>query len=123
MIHRPFPITVIGALLISSGILSCWGIVSTARIITEVSGWSQMFSHKGALFAVLVASSAVEIIAGINILLGKNWARVLWTCWYILDLGLKFFLSIETPLSFQIVQLAFIFFLFRAEANSFFETD
>ncbi len=120
MIHRPPPITVVGAILISLGILSGWGIFSTARIVTATDG---LFSRNGELFIVLVLASAIELISGVNILRGKNWARVLWTGWYILDIGLKFFLSIQTPLSFQVVQLAFIFFLFRPEADAFFETD
>jgi hypothetical protein len=82
-----------------------------------------MFSRNGELFALIVVATAIELIAGVNILRGKNWARVLWTSWYILDLGLKFVLSIETPMTFQVVQLAFIFFLFRPEADAFFETD
>jgi hypothetical protein len=123
MIHRPSSITITGAVLLSLGIMSGWGIISTARVLTETYGWSGMFSRDGALFMFRAASSAIELVAGANILRGKNWARVLWTCWYILDLGLKFFLSIETPIPFQLAQLAFIFFLFRPEAHAFFETD
>lgn len=123
MLHRPPSITFIGAILISLGILNGWGIASTVRITTEMSAWSQMFSRDGELFALLTVATAIELIAGINILRGKNWARVLWTSWYVIDLGLKFFLSIQTPIPFQIVLLAFIYFLFRPDADAFFETD
>ncbi len=120
MIHRPLTVTVVGAILISLGILSAWGITSTARVVLNTDGF---FSRGGALFILLAVTSAIEMIAGVKILRGKNWARVLWTCWYILDLGLKFYLSIQTPIPFQLIQLAFIFFLFRPEADAFFETD
>ena len=123
MIHRPLSITVIGALLIGWGLLNAWGAYRTVRIVDEVSGWSNMFSRDGVLFALVVVNGIVEIVAGFGILLGKNWARALWTSWYILDLALKFSLGIGTPMIVQVIQLVFIYFLFRPDADAFFETD
>jgi hypothetical protein len=121
MLHRPLSITLIGLILLSWGIFDAMGVVSTVRLVTGEGGWSEMVSRDGFLLALVVVAGVVEFLAGANILRGKNWARVLWAGWCVLDLILKYFLGLDTPLLTLGIQFFALLFLLTPEADAFFE--
>ncbi len=74
---------------------------------------------------MLVISGGIKLVAGINILRGANWARLLWAIWYVLDLLVSTSLSLDKNFSLTsfIIQFLVILFLFLPGANEYFTQE
>jgi hypothetical protein len=125
MRSRPLSVTVVGVILIWWGVVTVWRILSIAGLagLVAVNGlWSETRSSDGLLFVTLVVAAGIEFVAGVNILRGANWARMLWSVWCVFHIFLSFLLSLDKNLSLgpMIIQFFIILFLFLPRANEYF---
>ena len=125
MRKRPLSVTVVGLILIWWGVVTVWRILSIVGLagLVAVNGlWSETRSSDGLLFVVLIVTTGIDLVAGVNILRGANWARMLWSIWCVLHIGMSFLLSLDKNLSLglMIIQFFIILFLFLPRANEYF---
>ena len=128
MHRRPLYVTAAGCLLIFWGVVSAWkifSIVYLASLVIAHGWWSETRSSDGLPFIMLVISGGIKLVAGINILRGANWARLLWAIWYVLDLLVSTSLSLDKNFSLTsfIIQFLVILFLFLPGANEYFTQE
>ena len=122
MTIRPTSITVIGWILIVTGIMSLPGMFRTPR-----TPQAQEIAAKNPVptpiqRAISVVSTVVTVVCGYFLLQGKNWARYLIVAWSAIQLSYGF---IASPFKLLLILGVFFFlletyFLFRPRAQEFF---
>jgi hypothetical protein len=122
---RPLSVTIIGFILLLWGVITAWRIISAVSLIYVNGLWLDLISRDGLLLVDLVIVTMVELLAGVFVLRGANWARMLWSIWCVLHIAMISFLSGGTnpSLSSLAAQSIIILFLFLPRANEFFKRD
>ena len=122
MQKRPLSLSIIGWLLVVTGLLGSIGVLTMSRNPTV----QQIYQHSPLPMWAHVAFGTVGIVvtvaAGYGILKGVNWSRFLYVGWSLIGFVMS---MITIPVtSFLILGLVFfvaiVFFLFRPEANAWF---
>jgi hypothetical protein len=123
--QRPLSVTIAGLLLIWWGLLGLWQIIlisGVTGVIATHGLWSEVARGTTFLMGLVVLNTGIELMAGINILRGANWARMLWSLWCVAHLLLDSALSLDKKLTLTnlIVQFVVILVLFLPRANDYF---
>jgi hypothetical protein len=127
MITRPLPITVVGWVLITFGVLGVLGIISSMAhknpAVAEAMSSSPIpvpVQH-----AIALLGTAVRLLCGFYVLRGKNWARYLYVAWSLIGIliGLATAPMKLLVLPSLVTFLVIVFFLFQREANLFFASE
>src|SRR5436190_3117790 len=116
MNQRPRSITIVswicivmGSIALVAGLLPINGITRAQRIVELKSHW---YVH---------LSRAVEIISGIFMLYGQNWARWLLVAWLVFHVYVGALHSAVHLISHALLFLIGIYLLFRPPANAYFQ--
>jgi hypothetical protein len=99
MAERPVYVTVIGWLLVILGVLS---LLSTPLVLylSGAEAWLDASTlPRPVQIGLNLGSALISLVSGYYILAGRNWARLLFTVWSILETGLSLFLSPTTSSS------------------------
>ncbi|MFT7388996.1 MAG: hypothetical protein ACI8VC_002258 [Candidatus Endobugula sp.] len=122
---RPKSISIISWFLIVTG---CMSLVSPALTydnpevikVMELNALSVPIQY-----IMMFVGSLVTVVSGIGILMGKNYARILYVSWTSLSIIISFFtLPVTTMMIPGIVFFAIIsFFLFRAKSKNYFSGE
>ena len=113
MKKRPISVAIVSLVLIASGV------VGLAYHATEFNGFHPFqFDVLGVAIVRLLA-----IIAGIFMLLGKDWARWLAILWIAFHVIISFYHSLGQVATHAVVFLIFAFVLFRAPARTYFKGE
>lgn len=121
---RPRSVTIVGWYVIVAGII----VVSWSTILLFVQGLTllSMIPLPAAVLKMLVFYGGIvlQVVCGIGILKGKNWARLLYACFFAVALLAGFLMR---PFDFfalipLVTFAAVVFFLFRAPAGRWFVT-
>lgn len=113
MAKRPFPVTVLGCLLVAAGLLGLVYHLSELKLHSPIQ-----YGILGIAFVRLLA-----IVAGVFMLLGQNWARWLATCWIAFHVIVSFYHSWQQAAVHALLLLMFAYFLFGPEANRYFRRE
>ena len=112
MAKRPLSVILIACLLTSAGLLGL------AYHLSELKLHPVRY---GILAIALVRLLAV--IAGVFLLLGRNWARWLAVGWIASHVMISFYHSWQEVAFHAVLLLAFAYFLFRPQANRYFHAE
>lgn len=76
------------------------------------------------LYTILYVGILITIVSGIGMLKGKNWARILYVVWSVINFSISFATSPMKPIFIPGVVLfgVITFFLFRPKANDYFSS-
>ena len=119
---RPESVTVIAWLLIVSGVISAFTILSSLNNPMAKELMSKSSLSIPLQYAIMYIGLAILIICGIGMLKGKGWARLLYVTW-----GAIGFLTnlISFPMKVGIIFgliffVIIVFFLYRPASNQYF---
>ncbi len=130
--NRPMSITILGWFLIIMGGLFLINILPEMPsvsnplprcvIIGENSQYTLPIRSIFLFYALLFLSIVVNIVSGIGMLNGQNWARVFYTVWGIVGLVASFMLAREKMIMIPglIFFIIVVFFLFSPHSNKYF---
>jgi hypothetical protein len=110
MNKRPFPVTIIGCLLVVTGV------AGFAYHLNEVEPQHALQGGNVWVFVL----ELVVIICGVFVLRGNNWARWLALAWITFHVVFSFFDSLGKGVFHILILLLFAYALFRPEANTYF---
>ena len=107
---RPLSVTLIAALFMIAGI---------SGIVYHFPEWKQFGFHSETVWPFVVRSTA--IVAGIFLLKGSNFARLVLVGWIVYHVGLSFFHSTAELLMHVAVTIIVVVALFNTRANQYFK--
>lgn len=125
MSPRPTSVTVVSVILI---ILGALGLLSPLALIAQRDNPQVQEAMAlnplppAAQLTISVVGALVTLVSGIAVLRGQNWARWLFTGWFVLGFAVGLVVS---PMKLMlipgvIINLVLIFLLFRPAANAYF---
>ncbi len=127
MVYRPISVTVIAWLLI---ILGVFGLFGAAQMILRPNVESQKILAESPIpisvqRGMMVGGTLVELVCGVFMLRGRNWARLFFVVWSALSLSVWGAVSPHKLFMIPgVVMFAIeVFFLFRPAANAFFANN
>jgi hypothetical protein len=126
MAKRPISITIIGWFLILVGISSAFMEIAIFDdfLSKEITLLNQIAMYLIGYIKIFLIT-VIPIIGGLGILKAKNWARILYVFWETIRLviGLTI-VPITTTSNLEITTfIVILFFLFRREANNYFNNS
>ncbi len=110
MNKRPVSVTIIGLLLIASGLVG---------IAYHASEFKALHPFQFDVAGILIIR-VLAVLAGVFMLFGHNWARWLALGWIAAHVGISFYHSLGQVAIHVIVLLVFVWILFRAPARAYF---
>ena len=127
MAARPLSVTLIGWILIILGFIRLWGLVFILEsVLANDPQNAQRFSIMPLpiptqLF-ILLLGTGITLLAGIYVLGGAHWARMLWSIWCVLLFMLNLIIVPNRGLFTLglLFEMLILFLLFMPKANAFF---
>lgn len=122
---RPKSVTVISWVLIVWALI---GALAGAFLLSSHEGRQLLADTPVPLpvqYILLFSGPLILLISGLAIFQGRNWGRLLFLIWGIVNFGTRLFV---TPLALNavfavLIFLAILFFLFRSEASAYFRSQ
>jgi hypothetical protein len=110
MNRRPITVTILGCVLIATGV------ASLAFHVTDLKASRNLLSELLLLSLVRI----LAIVSGVFMLRGSNWARWLALAWIAFHVAISFFDSLQKVAVHGLIFLLFGYLLLRPEATAYF---
>jgi hypothetical protein len=110
MNRRPITVTILGCVLIATGV------ASLAFHVTDLKASHSLLSE----FVLLSLVRILAIVSGVFMLRGSNWARWLALAWIAFHVAISFFDSLQKVAVHGLIFLLFGYLLLRPEAAAYF---
>jgi hypothetical protein len=123
--RRPFYVTLVGIYLVFFGLHEIWFIYSLWRKTSDEGMVLQSFLTAPTVFVLVVGWAVAEFASGIGVFRGANWARWLWSGWWIFMLVFDMATGRTKDLTIPAVLLeaATTALLFLPGANAYFDPE
>lgn len=123
MAQRPLSLTIIAWIIVILGAISLIGAIGIGMLPNGAETVEKMHISMNTYRLLGVVGAVVSFVCAYGILKGLPWSRVLYVLWSIVGLVIGFYTTPQKALLLVnlIILIAFAFFLFRENANDWFQ--
>ncbi len=125
MPRRPFYVTLVGIYLIFFGLEAVWFVYAMCKKAGSEGVVLEVFATAPVTSLLVLAYAVAELASGIGVFRGANWARWLWSIWWVLMLIYNMAVGNTKDVTVPSVLLEAVttVLLFLPGANAFFDPE
>jgi len=123
MAKRPISLTIVAWIVVILGAISLIGAVAIGMLPNGAETVAKMHMSMNAYRLLGLVGAVVSFVCAYGILKGLPWSRVLYLLWSVIGLVIGFYTTPQKALLLVnlVILIVFAFFLFRENANDWFQ--